>query len=82
MDGVQVAAARNLLEEMKARDVPRDDVVCGAAMEVFGKAGNVDEALALIEEMRRNGLEPSCESAWQIFAVFLHECGPEWSRLL
>lgn len=67
MDGGQAAATSSLLEEMKARDVPKDDIACGAALEVFGKAGNVGEALALIEEMRRNGLEPSCESAWQGF---------------
>lgn len=52
----------DLLEEMRRRGVPRDEFACGAAMEAFGKAGRVSEALRLLKEMRWDGPEANCES--------------------
>lgn len=62
--------ARNVLETMKNRPGCQPDVVSySAIIDTLGRAGQLEDAIALLSDMQRNGIEPNLVTYTSVIAA-------------
>ncbi len=71
LDGRDLQGARTILAEMQAAGIDVDAAVRWDLAIAAGRAGRTDEALALLDELHGEGLEPDPDRAPGVLAIYL-----------